>query len=292
MPADLFAPIFNTAFEGYSTCININNTIDAPGLMDIVYNVVKEFITKMFGTFAVDLAKISTALLELPDAISKALVGKFDLINDLINDYLLEPLNNFQEILSNTKQWIMNNFLTFWNMIKIPLPSIELNLGLFTITLPNNTAYNEMSNDSEYKNFNPDTIINFITGLLTSGIDMLISYVTDLIEPLTTIISLDLSNIKKAITTLTQYFANLLNPLLKILDSFIGGIIKIFNKNVDEVTETTNQIYDAILSAIPQGCIDLDNIPNELKIIVKFIYCLLKMLFGIIVSLFTFQFLT
>jgi len=244
----------------------------------------------MFGKFAIELYKISQAIIKLPTAIAKALIGDFKAINKVIKDYIIVPLNTFTQIISDTKNWVIDNFLTFWNLIKTPIASITIDLGLFNITLPNNKSYNELDINSIYKYFDPTTVIKFITATLSSGINLLISYVSDLIEPLTIIVSLDISKLLQALNDLKQYFIELSLPLIKIVNTFLSSIISIFNKTTSEINEIISKLYQLLLDAI-SGTVNYDIIPPELLIIFKFCYCFLKLIFDIIIALFTFQFI-
>lgn len=286
---DPLANIFNPVFEQYAKCIGIEGTIENNTLLNTMYNVLNEVITKMFGGFALDLYKIFTALQELPTAIAEALLGNFDKLNKIINDNIVKPLESFSEIITDTKSWFVSNFLGFYDNLLIPLPDVELDLILFTITLPANKAYRELDENSSFKDFNPITIITFLQSFLSSSINTLLGYITDLIDPLNIIISLDLGNIDKAIAQLTEYFINLTVPLVNILNKFLGGMITVFNKTTEEIIEIKNQLLQLLLDAIT-GSLDLDIVPKELKTIFKFVYCLFSAINAILVSLFTFQF--
>jgi len=287
---DPFTPIFEQLFEQYGECTGINGSIETPGFLNVAYSVIKDFFVKVFGAFVVELKKIYDAVAELPNAIAKALTGELDVLTDLVEEKIQEPYDKFTEILSNTKNWVVDNFLEFYNNIIVPLPAVTLHLILFDIELPANQAWNDMEDDSLYKNFDPATIISFITEFLMSSLNLVLGKINDIIDPIIAIITFDIPNLEAALQELIEYFANLVNPLLDILDKFLEGIIKVFNKVGSDVVAIKNQILAWLIEKIPLGEIDFDDLPEEVKLIAKFCYCLFRLIFNFLVLLFTFNF--
>jgi len=115
---------------------------------------------------------------------------------------------------------------------------------------------------------------------------MIVSYINDLLEPLNTIVNLDIPNLNQALVDLTNYFVELAVPLVKVVDSFISGLVSVF-VGID-INESVNTIKTLVLEALTGN---IPDIPEELEVIYKFIYCFLEMINDLLVALFTFQFI-
>lgn len=276
----LFEPIFSQ----YADCTGLEFDLESPGFISTSYETLKDIIANMFGTPAFKLYDVYSALADLPEALAKALIGDFDDLNTIITEKLTVPLNTFNTIVTDTQAWFTENFLGFYDRIPVPLPECELDVGLFTIPLPSNAAYRNLPSDSIYLNFDPTTILNFITEIITSSLNLILSYINGILEPITAIVTLDLPNIGTAITDLVNYFIELAVPLVKIVNGYIDSIVSIFN--LEDAENVVIELLEHILVLES----DMSKIPTELQLVYKFLYCLINLLNTTLVALFTFEF--
>ena len=245
-----------------STFIQVGN--------EILQKTLSEIYGKAFLDYIVKLKEFTTKAL---DAIIKAISGKLNAITELIDEYIMEPISEFNKMISQGVTYFMSIVSTIYNDIPLPIPSFLL----FGVILPANKMYLELSDEAKklYESFNPTSVIQYIIMAVGTPINWILSKVESIVETVMVFVNMRVDKMKNALIKLTTQLAGLLVPAVDLINNIIDPIILLFNKGMS--------IKNDILSYIMKfPNITMDDIPDDLKPIIKLFKCMLSAITGFI----------
>lgn len=259
-------------------CLGVDTQNDKNLLASLLQSLI-ESIIEIFGSVAVSVAKAWRFVTE----------GALSLINECIEE--------LSELISDPYNWLFSKINRFENC-KTPVP--EIPLGILDIVIPANKAYRDLvaqyDISAETLSNKFAVIVTAIVSVLTSGFQTVLSYVTDLINLLTTI---NIDNIVEKIQELVGWFASLVAPVIKVVDGWLEGLIGLFVRGATEINRIKNELYDFVVGcltgAIPFTNESLDTLDISvhplIKTIARFVICFLKFIVEMIIFLFSFSWL-
>jgi len=286
-------------------CLKIKQTISEPGMPNQLYELIKKAFLKTLGWFVELIAKL------------------YELIKKSVDYIIAEGLNILNEIytkltkfFTKTKEWVVENLSDCYNNITVPIPPFDFLFGGFSIPMPSNKAFNELSIDSHYRK--PQwlnqvyVLIRFLTNMISFPIKFvlkIVSKVYDIIKEFVDVFLKTLDEMLTAIPVIINkvllFFAGLVNPLIDLVETSLESIIGIFEASAEKITEYITIFFDWIISCITSGIASLEEalaslfsivsdyttdskIIAKLNMIGRFIFCIIKALFSMAKTLLSF----
>ena len=284
----ILSPILDPYFE----CLNIKESVDEIGFPNYMGALLEDVIMKPYLLFAQQMYKVSSFIIKSAEAIAKAIAGNVTDLNELIDEYLIEPLDEFMKLLSKPVDFVKNLIGDALNNFSVPIGGLTFNLFGLDISLPANESFNELTDDSVYNTPAWDDQLYNVIDNLTRGILTAFNYVknkvANVVTYITNIIGLVINKLEESIAELTKELASYVNPLIDTVDTWLSDLVRFFETNEEKVTLKVNALYAWILDALT-GLPDMSKLPDELKIIAKFVYCTMKFLFDCIVYILSFK---
>jgi hypothetical protein len=283
--------IISPLIDQYTTCIGIDTPSTDIGFPNFINTLLEEIIIKPILFLATELYKIFQFIQKSGEAITKALAGNLKPLNELIDEYIIEPIESFTKVTTDTKQWIIDNFTKAFDKLLLPLPEFTISILGFEITFGSNKAYLDLDIKSPFKT--PQwinqiyKIVKIITSSIATIITWLISKITEVLDIIKKMISI--TTIEDAIKKFNLYITKFTNPLIDTVDTWLKTIIGFFVDSTELIEEKALILYQWVMDSINLGKPDFDILPEELKIIAKMVFCTIKMIFSSIIFLLTFE---
>lgn len=243
------------------------------------YQKIIETMIELFGWLAVQLGKLWQFITE----------GTLSLVQECIE--------GLSELISNASAWLFARINVFED-IDTPIPDIPL--GILDIVIPANKVYRDLVAQYDYTTDQLAVkfakVVNTIIGFITSAF----GWVWDKVESVYSIITeITIDNIAEKIEELITWFAELVAPILGIVNGWIEFLIGLFVEGSEMITSIKNSLIQFVIDVLTgntpftdESLDTLDiNVHPRIKMIARFIICLLKFIVNMIIYLFSFSWL-